>query len=82
MCTACACASVVHTSKHKRDEPGFHFYGNPTLVQYPLRGLNHLTIQLLWEVVKRGTVVFLPVLVILDIWGRFLSLKAIIFTTW
>ena len=39
-------------------------------------------IQPLWEVVKRGNVVFLAVLVILDIRGRFLSLKAIIFTTW
>ncbi len=51
-----------------------------TLHLYSTRGLNHLTIQLLWEVVKRGTVVFLPVSVILDIRGRFLSLKAIIFT--
>jgi hypothetical protein len=30
-------------------------------------GLNHLNIQPLWEVVKRGNVVFLPVPVILDI---------------
>ncbi len=64
------------------DEPGFHFYGYPTLVQYTPRGLNYLTVQPLWEVVKHGTVVFLPVSVILDIQGRFLSLMAIIFTTW
>ncbi len=55
---------------------------DPLLIQYTLRGLDHLTIRPLWEVVKHVTVVFLPVSVILDIRGRFLSLKAMIFTTW
>ncbi len=68
----------------KPDEPGLYF--NVTLHLYStrsvLRGLDHLTIRPLWEVVKRVTVVFLPVSVILDIRGRFLSLKAMIFTNW
>ena len=43
---------------------------------------NHLIIQLLWDMAKRGTVVFLPILVIFDIRGIFLSIEAIISTTW
>ncbi len=67
----------------KPDEPGLYFTVTlVTLVQYTLRGFDHLTIRPLWEVVTRVTVVFLPVSVILDIQGRFLSLKALIFTTW
>jgi hypothetical protein len=62
----CQWYSYVKAYISKPDEP-VHFYGNPTLVQYTPRGLSHLTIQPLWEVVKRGTVVFLPVSVILDI---------------